>query len=1021
MMKKRLLLAASLLLCNRALATQLIQGNVKPINTSATTCPTPAVTTFTQSVQAVTYDEANGIWYVGLADGGETYAVSSFQRTLGSDQIPKFKPRAVSTETDATLVSAPITFLAMATATGDSCSRVAGVDNGKTAVVFILDITNKVHFSETLKLFNPTLNAPGGDADNIVGLDASRCFIFAAVTGAGNPFGDPDSGIAVVSIDQCTLALHQTAAVPGDMGIKAAQLDNNSTQLKIGATATVAIQNNAAQLLWDDQLERLYAGVSLNITGATLGTDGGISVVVGTVGQCPEKGTLVFKSIADGSAFTAGNTTSIIGDIPDMPNTFPSNLTVNHLGMMHCSTGPSYLIVNGGNGTAGNQIFAIPLVDKCDADDPDQGLEADKTMFDVTTHRFRTKATTTAGLAQSTDPAAQVGNGPLPIQANQTISYMQVIGDAVYVSIKLPQSDIDETGVLYSQAQFDNEGKIKSWTPWTKRVWPICGFPNSPSNAQVSFFAVDAVTGKVMAIDGNPQQTARITEWTDGLACDPCATNCSLAAVINKSLCEGCYSVLDLDQSTVGIGESIAYRYALFGGTGKVDFALISQSRAPSAPYDINAMTNIPYPQRVTIDYCCPDFFLETSLAGCVNVLEYSRRATGTNTNYFFAGTDNGLYVFAKPNGSGFDVTEFGLLSAAPFTTGTWHKIAAFSGPITDIKTSGNTLYVMTFATSCERPFYSEIKRIDFQTDINAMFAPGNITTIATSGPTPAPRALQSTLLFTQMEIIQTNNAATQEQLVLTTNNGIFQSKRTDGVQAATSESDASWTLLLNNTLFYGIGAVDNARLLSTVWPFSAQDACGYRTFERSSIHQLNGQNADTPTFNFVPNFFNHIITCDSCACESQCDKPAPFCCPETTPTPCDGATTTCGQNCKNECCCVIPEIVNNPCSDLKLFEKINYFWSDGGRRFFIITPANSKLACLPCCGKTSCNCCPQQNLRYLEVTPFNTCAWNVCDPIQTVLRDCVLRNQSAFYWVRPIGMTGIILAGTQTGVVALE
>lgn len=1017
MMKKKLVLIASLMLCNYNFGTQLVQGDAQP-TTAATGCPTPAVLTFNEAVQAVTYDEANGIFYVGLADSAKTYAVSSFQRTLGSDQLPKFKPRALQEISG--VFNQGISFLAMATATGDSCSRVAGAfsDTSESGKVFILDITNKVHKSSVLSVYNSTLNASGADANEIVGLDANRCFIFAAVTPTAGAFGTAaDSGVAVVAIDQCTLTLNQTAAVPGDMGIKAQQLDNNSTQLKIGATATVAIQNNAAQLLWDDQLERLYAGVSLQVTGAALGTDGGLSTLVGTVGECPEKGTLVFSKIAPDTAFTAGNVTSIVGVIPNIA--FPASLTVNRLGMMHCSTGPSYLIVNGGNGTAGNQIFALPLVDKCDAQDPEQGLEADKTIYDVTTHRFRVPATTTAGLAQSTDLAAMVGNGPIPILPTQTISYMQVIGDAVYISLKIPQDVNNETGILYSQALFDNEGKIKSWTPWTKRVWPICGFPNSPSNAQVSFFAVDAVTGKVIAVDGTPQKTVRITEWDDGKNCDPCATNCSLAAMINRSLCQGSYSVLDLDQSTTGIDASIPFRYALFGGTDKVDFALTSSSRAPTAPYNINQTYGIPSPQKVTVDYCCPDFFLETELSGCVTSLEYSRR-TGMNANYFFAGTDNGLYVFAHADGTGFLVTELGLLSAAPFTTGTWHKIAAFSGAITDIKTSGNTLYVMTFATSCDVPFHSEVKRIDFTNDLTTMFAPGNITTIATSGTTSTSAALQSTLLFTQMEIIQTADNGTQEQLVLTTNNGIFQSKRTGGVQAAVSEADANWTLLLNNTLFYGIGAVDNASILSTVWPFSAQDACGCRTFERSSIHQLNGQTNPTPTFNFVPNFFNHMITCGSCACESQCDKPAPFCCPETAPTPCDLVTTACSTSCSTDCC-VIPEIVNNPCSDLKLFEKINYFWSDGGRRFFIITPTNSKLSCIPCCGKKVCNCCPQQNLRYLEVTPFNTCAWNICDPIQTVLRDCVLRTQSAFYWVRPIGMTGVILAGTQTGVVALE
>lgn len=1022
-MKHTLFFAASLLINSYCMATQLILGNVSPTNTSATTCPVPAATTFNQSVQAATYDEPNGIWYVGLASEAGTYAVSSFQRTLGSNQNPQFKPRAIA----GNLSNDSITFLAMATATGDSCSRVAGVSATQGSRVFILDITNKVEFSgvdgnQNLLLYELTPNVDGSPSSDIVGLEANRCFIFAAVT--DGTFGDNNSGVAVVNIDQCTLALNQTAAVPGDRGIKAAQLDNTLPQLQIG-TSEILIQHNEAQLLWDDQLERLYAGVSINITPSD-DTSGGLSTLVGTVGQCPQNGTLVFAKSAPDSAFAAGNLTSIIGVVPG--NTDPIDLSVKKLGIMHCSTGPSYLILSGGNGstgetgTVGNRIFALPLVDLCDADNANQGLIANKNVYDTTTHRFRTPVVNPADMTQSTDLAAQVGNGPLPIQPNQTISYMQVIGDAVYVSIELPQSDTNETGILYSQALFDETGKIKSWTPWTKRVWPICGFPNSPSNGQVSFFAVDAVTGKVMAIDGSPQQTARITQWDNGVSCDPCTKNCSLAGVINRSLCDGCYSVLDLDQSTIGIGESTAYRYALFGGTDKVDFALISQSRAAAAPFDINPVDDIPYPQRVTVDYCCPDFFLQTPLKGCVNVLEYARRTTGQGaTNYFFAGTDNGLYVFAKPNGEGFNVTELGLLSAAPFTTGMWHKISNLSEPITDIKTSGKTLYVTTFETTPAVPFHSEIKRIDFTGTIGSMFAPGNIVTIATSGATSTSNPLRSSLLFTQTQILQTDDTATEEQLVLTTNNGIFQSKRTGGVQSATDEVDANWTLLLNNTLFYGIGAVDNTTLLSTVWPFSAQDGCGYRTFERSSIHQLNSQFAATPTFNFVPKFFNHIITCDSCACESICDKPAPFCCPETEPTPCESATTTCSQNCDPVCCCVTPGLVNNPCSDLKLFEKINYFWSDGGRRFFIITPANTKLACIPCCAEKSCNCCPQQNLRFLEVTPFNTCAWNVCDPLNTVLRDCVLRTESAFYWVRPIGMTGIILAGTQTGVVALE
>lgn len=1004
-------------------ATQLVQGDVKP-TTAGNGCPANATETFSQEVQSTTYDRATGTFYAGLAAGAGEYAVSSFQRTVGASQIPRFKPRATDTVSDPNINNFSINFLAMATNAGDTCSRVAGYTDDQPSQVFIFDITNKVRFSQTLLDYNATLNENGADITEVIGLEANRCFIFAGII--GDFVGASNSGIAVVAINQETLCLEQTAAVPGDMGIKAQQFNNDSPQLMIGDATITMNDPETIKLLWDGQLERLYAGISLTAI-VNMAPAGAISVAMGIVGCCPEKGTLTLSKMADDAAFAPTGTEYIIGATSDGDDVV---LSLKHLEIMHASTGPSYLIVHGGNGTATNQIFALPLVDRCDPDDEQQGRLADINSYDVTRHRFVNPATAAGQLATSSDMFAQVGNGPMPIAEDQTISDIQVVGDAVYVSFKIPQSDSNETGILYSQAQFDNEGKIKSWTPWTKRVWPICGFPDSPSNSQVSFFAVDAVTGKVIAVDGSPMKTVRITAWDEGENCDPCCQSCSLAAVINRSLCDGSYSVLDLDQSTSGIGPEIPYRYALFGGTNKVDFALTSSSRAPSAPFDISPTTTIPYPQRVTIDYCCSEFFLQTELpnAGCVTTLEYSRRASdmmSTGSNYFFAGTANGLYVFANSDGSSFQVTDFGLLSDSTFTDGVWHRIgnigdANLGESIVDIKTSGNTLYVMTFQTTEDMPFDSRIFRINFTDDINTMFVPGNIDLIAQSTTESMSAALQSTLLFTKMEIMQTSADGTQEQLVLTTNNGVFQSKRTGGVQDATDEVDAAWTLLANQTLFYGIGAIDNPTIMSTVWPFSAQDACGCKTFERSSIHQLNGECNMTPTFTFVPEFFNHMITCDSCACESQCDTLQSCCCTADCTTPCQEATTACSTSC-DPCCCVNPEQVNTTCSDLQLFEKICYFWSDGGRRFFIISPSNGKLACIPCCGRTSCNCCPLQQLRYLEVTPFNFCAWNVCDPSETVLRDCVLRNESAFYWVRPIGMTGVILAGTQTGVVALE
>ncbi len=1034
MKKKIVYIIIALIQCNANLATQLIQGDVKP-----TVAETGVTTSFSRPINATAYDRANGIFWVGLTEepifSNDEFAVSSFQRTLDSSQIPRFKPHA---RTEEILNNERIALLTLATNAGDTCSRVAGVrevslvdplfKNEKK--VFLLTLQDKATQSAILKDFNATLNEGGASIGLIRGMAANRCFVFAAVTPGNEIFGRANSGVAVIAIDQTTLALNQTAAVPGDSGIKAQQLDNLSPFIRINGSNTQhpVITGDKAVLVWDDQLERLYAGVSLmscqdNMApcdGQQLMNDGLRSIVLAQATCCPEKGELPLFDFAPATAFDTDKD-NLVGVVLEN-NAEDLSLTVTSLAVMHASTGPSYLILHGGNGTATNQIFALPLVDKCDPSDDNQGKLANKDNFNETTHRFEQLPTMNTELTKSTDVFAQVGDGPLPIQIDHTISDMMVVGDAVYVSLKIPQDDNNETGILYSQALFDDVGKIKSWTPWTKRVWPICGFPDSPSNSQVSFFAVDAVTGKVIAVDGSPQTTVRITEWDEGGICNPCTANCSLAAVLNRSLCDGTYSVLDLDQSTRGIGESIAQRYALLGGTNKVDFALISSSRAPGFPFDINAVTKTPYPQRVTIDYCCPDFFKETCLpngAGCVTTLEYARQTT-QNGNYFFAGTQNGLFAFTNQDGSGFTVTDLGLLNQGVIQNGSWQKVPIISGSVVDIKTSGNALYVLTFETSCETPLSSKVQRIPFKANLAAMFNPNNIFTIAQSGSTSTSTALQSTLLFTAIDIIQTNENGTQEQLVLATNNGIFQSKAAGGIQGATTELQADWTNLQCNRLFYGIGAVDNARIKSTDWPFSAQDPCGCKTFERSCIHQLNARCETVSDFKFVPSFFNHIITCADDACESKCDQVS-CCCPETSgDTPCDQATTTCSSSCDHNCC-VQTNITNSCCSTLKLFEKICYFWSDGGRRFFIIAPTNSKIACVPCCGKKKCCCCPLEQLRFLEVTPFNTCVWNVCDPLQTVLKDCILRTIPAFYWVRAIGMTGIVLAGTPSGVIALE
>jgi hypothetical protein len=233
------------------------------------------------------------------------------------------------------------------------------------------------------------------------------------------------------------------------------------------------------------------------------------------------------------------------------------------------------------------------------------------------------------------------------------------------------------------------------------------------------------------------------------------------------------------------------------------------------------------------------------------------------------------------------------------------------------------------------------------------------LTVIAQSNTAPL---FENTAYFTSIETISTNGLGTTEQLVLGTNTGLYRSSRVGGVQAATSQSDAAW-VQIDPAFYSDITGMDNAWHVvypgptdvtsrATVWPISLQDQNNLKTFDRSSIHQLNGT-TDAGPFNFVPDDFN----------SSQSNN-----------------------------------------LQFTTLPKIYRFWSDGARRFFIITmPQDSS-------GKNQ-----------IIVLPYDTFITQVATPNNQLLLTGVLPISNTFHWVQAIGMSGIVLAGTNSGVIALE
>ncbi len=154
--------------------------------------------------------------------------------------------------------------------------------------------------------------------------------------------------------------------------------------------------------------------------------------------------------------------------------------------------------------------------------------------------------------------------------------------------------------------------------------------------------------------------------------------------------------------------------------------------------------------------------------------------------------------------------------------------------------------------------------------------------------------------------------------------------------------------------MFNGIGGMDTP-IPYTTWPFSVQDTSGCCTFDRGSVHQFSGTGDSSGSlFNsfFVPEKFN-----------------------------------------------ANPQPVTSPFSTLF---PIIYFYSDGGRRFFVFNRTTD----------------PANQTR-LGIIPFDINDWNVTQP--DILNNPITSTMRRFYWVRSIGPTGIVMAGTETGVIGLQ
>ena len=909
---------------------------------------------FATPINAETYDRGKGNFFVGLLNGTDIYTISKASR-------PSFTTPTTFTgilKSDSELLNTSILLLAISEQENNKSVLATVSSDNPLKIIGLFDDGSSEIPSADMADMN---DAAGNTAESIPQIVASSTHVFAALSANGGTFGDAGSGIGLISISiaNSVLTFDIKNANTGINGNLAVPLDNSSTVLKgDGGGNDVTILNEDVGMFWDPIFERLYISVTLQ-TGAAA-TDIGKAIVVGRLNTSQ----LILEKIVIDGAISGGGVDEIIvteGADIILGSRFPR--------VMHTSTGPDYLIVDCVAAATCNRIFALPLV--FDTSSPSEhGTLANKNSILNANFKFTDPATAPGDLVVNdpiTDPFGVVGAGDLPIQPDEQISDMVVVGDGVYVSINVVPSVDNDTGVFYSQAMFDNTGKIIRWTPWTKRGVSLNAFPGITlpggvvHDGAIRFLEVDGKTGNIWIVEGTTQQVAGITSWTTG------TLSTGLISSVGKALSKSSYSVLDLDQATRGFLNTTIQRYALFGGVNKVVFARTTQAR------DITSLSS---PQIVITDFSLDENFLITSLpekAGCCQALEYSRTSTTAgdenNLNYFFAGTENGLFVYTDDGGNGFNALDLSTLNIAPFTNRTWQKVSIIQGSVVDLQTTGTgPLYILTLNSTDEKPLMSTVFSVPHKPTIGEMFNPSNIRTIAETGVGVFANVVE----FFGFQVLATGEPFTtdpqdKEQLVLASNQGLFRSNADQtagqGVASALNQTAANWSVVAdaNNTtaktMYFGIAGIDTP-IPNTVWPFSVQDQNKFMTYDRASIHQFSGNgtdgdaNGNPPLFNsfFIPLQFNSS--------------------PETT--------------------------------NLKTLDPIIYFHSDGGRRFFLFNRVQD----------------PPTQIR-LGVIPYHIEEWNVTQPELINYPTLSVLNQ--MYWIKQIGATGLLLLGTGSGVIGLE
>lgn len=726
--------------------------------------------TFTKAVTTSAYHTPTQTWFLGLANGAGAYSLSKISTTSATDLVPSFS--AIGTGVNTT--GKYINHLTISTASnGPTVPYLAFTceadDSSATTFKMVDKEGTKYATTGTLQLAD---NAT--DCVKIHALQAdNNGHVFAVVSGADtSAWAAANDAIAPVTVnyaDPITFTLN-------------APLDVDTTAFSVTVLGGAPTITNATAIAYTpDMGGRLYIGASVLTTATESDSSFGVATF-----SVDTDGTLTNLNLTNDNEACTEEILSTSPLAVENEGGETQSVTITKLAVMKTSTGFYYLVscggpeANGDQGNSRNKVYALPLV----SGNATAAINGTLASNDLTTDDFSVQCATQEDMGLINDDDVLVGSGDLPIDAddaNKFVSELIVQGDTVYCALQSDTVDDDNApGIYFSQAIFNDKGKIARWTDWEKAAPFSLG--DSATDGSTSHSTVDATTGELWGIDTHGIVVKKTTWTKTGSGAN------SLITLLNNTFPNGCYSVYDLNQSIDNFGAETTPRYAYFGGpSGKVLFTKISDCAA--AGYLA--------PQTVVSDFTAVTAFYETDITtenAPVTALGYSKgEALGTN-GYFLAGTKNGLYAWAlTATGAGFDPANYAALNVAPFTGDySWQKITAVTGHVKKIKSTKNQIYILTRDTDPDNTTYTDkVFRITVDTTLAGLNT--NTITLATSGTGAGTASdLSTATFFFDIQPMMANDAATNDKLLLATNDGIFQSAA--AVEDDANQTAATWT-----------------------------------------------------------------------------------------------------------------------------------------------------------------------------------------------------------------------------------